>query len=80
MSGAWEGLLLIDKPEGPTSHDIVDAVRRATSERRIGHGGTLDQDVITVELALDLGCHPQAPLVDHPTVNRPPSASLIARG
>ncbi|MFH1089658.1 MAG: tRNA pseudouridine(55) synthase TruB [Candidatus Uhrbacteria bacterium] len=34
--------LLIDKPVGPTSHDIVDKVRRATGERRVGHAGTLD--------------------------------------
>ncbi|MCP3978057.1 MAG: tRNA pseudouridine(55) synthase TruB [bacterium] len=38
----WSGLLLVDKPEGPTSHDIVARVRRATGQRRIGHGGTLD--------------------------------------
>jgi len=30
------------KPKGPTSHDIVDAVRRITGERRVGHAGTLD--------------------------------------
>lgn len=30
------------KPKGPTSHDIVDAVRRVTGERRVGHAGTLD--------------------------------------
>ena len=35
-------LLLIDKPKGITSHDVVDAVRRATGERRVGHAGTLD--------------------------------------
>jgi len=34
--------LLIDKPIGPTSHDIVDQVRRKTGERRVGHAGTLD--------------------------------------
>jgi tRNA pseudouridine55 synthase len=33
---------LIDKPVGPTSHDIVDQVRRLTDERRVGHAGTLD--------------------------------------
>lgn len=42
MSTGWEGLLLIDKPEGPTSHDIVALVRRATGQRRVGHAGTLD--------------------------------------
>ncbi|MFA6522863.1 MAG: tRNA pseudouridine(55) synthase TruB [Candidatus Peribacteraceae bacterium] len=36
------GFLLIDKPTGPTSHDIVAGVRRALSERSIGHLGTLD--------------------------------------
>ena len=36
------GLLVVHKPIGPTSHDIVAAVRRGTGERRVGHGGTLD--------------------------------------
>jgi len=36
------GFLLIDKPEGPTSHDVVSQVRRVLSERKIGHLGTLD--------------------------------------
>lgn len=36
------GFLLIDKPSGPTSHDIVQNVRRSLNERSIGHLGTLD--------------------------------------
>lgn len=36
------GILLLDKPAGPTSHDVVDRVRRASGERRVGHAGTLD--------------------------------------
>ena len=36
------GLLLIDKPSGVTSHDIVRRVRRKLGIRRVGHGGTLD--------------------------------------
>lgn len=36
------GLLLLDKPAGPTSHDIVARVRRLLGERRVGHTGTLD--------------------------------------
>ena len=36
------GLLLVDKPAGMTSHDVVDHLRRATGIRRIGHTGTLD--------------------------------------
>ncbi len=37
-----EGVLPVDKPEGPTSHDVVAAARRALGERRVGHTGTLD--------------------------------------
>ena len=37
-----DGVLVVAKPPGPTSHDIVALVRRLTSTRRIGHGGTLD--------------------------------------
>ena len=36
------GLLVLDKPAGMTSHDVVALVRRATGERSIGHLGTLD--------------------------------------
>ena len=36
------GLLLVDKPEGPTSHDVVDIVRCSVGLRRVGHTGTLD--------------------------------------
>ncbi|WP_035348427.1 tRNA pseudouridine(55) synthase TruB [Edaphobacter aggregans] len=36
------GLLVVDKPGGVTSHDVVSIVRRATGERSIGHLGTLD--------------------------------------
>lgn len=41
-SGRSDGLLLVDKPAGMTSHDAVNRVRRALGERRIGHAGTLD--------------------------------------
>jgi tRNA pseudouridine55 synthase len=37
-----DGILVVDKPVGPTSHDIVALVRRLSATRRIGHGGTLD--------------------------------------
>ncbi|MEX1185713.1 MAG: tRNA pseudouridine(55) synthase TruB [Gemmatimonadaceae bacterium] len=37
-----EGLLLVDKPAGITSHDVVDRVRGAYGERSVGHLGTLD--------------------------------------
>ena len=38
----FEGILLIDKPTGMTSHDVVDQVRRKLRMKRIGHAGTLD--------------------------------------
>ena len=37
-----EGLLLVDKPAGITSHDVVDSVRRTLATRKVGHAGTLD--------------------------------------
>jgi tRNA pseudouridine55 synthase len=37
-----DGVLVVDKPIGPTSHDIVGLVRRLAATRRVGHGGTLD--------------------------------------
>lgn len=36
------GIILVDKPEGLTSHDVVDIVRRKLGTRRVGHAGTLD--------------------------------------
>ena len=41
-TAATDGLLLLDKPAGITSHDAVLAARRALGEKRIGHAGTLD--------------------------------------
>jgi tRNA pseudouridine55 synthase len=37
-----DGLIVVDKPVGPTSHDVVARMRRVLGERRIGHTGTLD--------------------------------------
>jgi tRNA pseudouridine55 synthase len=39
---ALDGALLIDKPAGPTSHDIVDVIRRHFGIKKVGHCGTLD--------------------------------------
>lgn len=41
-STAFDGILLVDKPQGPTSHDVVDRLRRKLKMRKIGHAGTLD--------------------------------------
>jgi tRNA pseudouridine55 synthase len=37
-----DGAILIDKPAGPTSHDVVDAIRRTFNIKKVGHCGTLD--------------------------------------
>ncbi len=41
-SSEISGLLLVDKPAGPTSHDIVHALRKKSGIDKVGHGGTLD--------------------------------------
>src|SRR5271169_1272460 len=38
----FDGAVLIDKPAGPTSHDVVDALRRAFRLEKVGYCGTLD--------------------------------------
>jgi len=37
-----DGLIVVDKPAGMTSHDVVARIRRLAKTRRVGHGGTLD--------------------------------------
>jgi len=55
MTGAGpEGVLVVDKPAGMTSHDVVDRVRRIAGTRRVGHTGTLDPSATGV-LVLCLG-------------------------
>jgi tRNA pseudouridine55 synthase len=49
-----DGVLVVDKPSGPTSHDVVAAARKVLREKRIGHTGTLDP-FATGLLALCLG-------------------------
>ena len=48
------GCLVVDKPAGITSHDVVDRARRALGERKVGHAGTLDPDATGV-LVLGVG-------------------------
>ncbi|MCB9619548.1 MAG: tRNA pseudouridine(55) synthase TruB [Sandaracinus sp.] len=54
MSDAPHGVLVIDKPPGMTSHDVVSRVRRAFRTRAVGHAGTLDP-MATGVLVLALG-------------------------
>lgn len=42
MGTSGGGILLLDKPQGPTSHDLVARTRRALGTRKVGHAGTLD--------------------------------------
>src|SRR6202050_2733772 len=53
-SAPIDGILVIDKPRGKTSHDVVEAVRRLVGFRQIGHLGTLDP-LATGVLVLALG-------------------------
>lgn len=50
-----DGLLLVDKDPGGTSHDVVQRVRRILKQKKVGHCGTLDPDA-TGLLLLTLGC------------------------
>lgn len=45
-----DGLLVVDKPAGMTSHDVVGRCRRAFGQKRVGHAGTLDPDATGVLL------------------------------
>src|SRR5271163_1351434 len=49
-----DGILVVDKPRGKTSHDVVETVRRMVGFRQIGHLGTLDP-LATGVLVLALG-------------------------
>lgn len=61
MSGP-SGLLVIDKPDGMTSHQVVAAVRRALGTRKVGHAGTLDPMATGV---LIVGVGPATRLLGH---------------
>ena len=37
-----DGVLVVNKPAGPTSHDVVAVIRRAAGGKKVGHTGTLD--------------------------------------
>ena len=48
----WDGVLIVDKPSGPTSHDVVDRLRRTFGIDKVGHGGTLDPQATGVLILL----------------------------
>jgi len=47
-----EGILLVDKPKGLTSHDVVDFIRKKFKIKKVGHGGTLDPEATGVLVIL----------------------------
>ena len=49
-----DGLIVVDKPAGMTSHDVVDRIRKAFGTSKVGHAGTLDPDATGV-LLIGLG-------------------------
>ena len=49
-----DGIVLVDKPSGPTSHDVVSKIRRIFNTRKVGHAGTLDP-MATGMLVLGIG-------------------------
>lgn len=57
------GFILIDKPKGMTSHDVVDKLRKITGIRKIGHAGTLDP-IATGLLILGIGREATKKLAD----------------
>jgi len=48
----WDGVLIVDKPPGITSHDVVDRIRRTFGIAKVGHGGTLDPQATGVLIML----------------------------
>lgn len=50
--GLFDGVLLVDKPAGPTSHDIVHRIRKVFRIDKVGHGGTLDPNATGLLLIL----------------------------
>jgi len=72
-----DGVVVIDKPQGLTSHDVVAAARRALREKRIGHTGTLDPMATGV---LPLACGRAARLVRFLTASDKDYEAAIAFG
>ncbi|MEI7900909.1 MAG: tRNA pseudouridine(55) synthase TruB [bacterium] len=50
--GLFDGVLLVDKPVGPTSHDIVHKIRKTFCIEKVGHGGTLDPNATGLLIVL----------------------------
>jgi tRNA pseudouridine55 synthase len=76
--GAWpSGLVIVDKPGGITSHDVVARVRRLAHTRRVGHAGTLDPMATGV---LILGIEKATRLLGHLMLSEKTYAAIIRLG
>ncbi|HKP55872.1 MAG TPA: tRNA pseudouridine(55) synthase TruB, partial [Polyangiales bacterium] len=71
------GVLIVDKAEGPTSHDVVRLARRAFGTRAVGHAGTLDPMASGV---LVLGIGEGTKLLAHLTVHDKRYAAQVTLG
>ena len=77
MSAPASGLVLVDKPAGMTSHDVVGRVRRVAGTRKVGHAGTLDPMATGV---LVLGVNRATRLLGHLTLEHKTYDATIRLG
>lgn len=77
MTPAGDGLVVVDKPAGLTSHDVVARVRRLAGTRRVGHAGTLDPMATGV---LVLGVNRATRLLGHLTLTEKAYDATIRLG
>jgi tRNA pseudouridine55 synthase len=71
------GIVVVDKPAGPTSHDVVARLRRIFGTRRVGHAGTLDPMATGV---LVIGLERATKLLGHLALERKAYLATIALG
>ncbi|MQA60841.1 MAG: tRNA pseudouridine(55) synthase TruB [Actinophytocola sp.] len=71
------GLVIVDKPDGMTSHDVVSRVRRIMGTRKVGHAGTLDPMATGV---LVLGIERATKLLGHLALDRKSYLATLALG
>ena len=74
---ATSGILVVDKPGGMTSHDVVSRVRRLAGTRRVGHAGTLDPMATGV---LVVGVEKATRLLGHLSLSQKEYAATIRLG
>jgi len=73
----FDGALVIDKPQGKTSHDVVDAIRHLAGFRQVGHLGTLDP-LATGVLVFCSAAHAVGSILFWPSQNATPLDFVLA--